>query len=149
MELPIVRCGSPAVRRFFASLTIAMLLAHSALGCCWHHGHGCLAGCEAMANGHAAVELAELLAQGADPTHDEAGHQHRGPHECQGGRCAALRPANEGLTTLGSCVCLIVPSVLPQADAALSGDRAGWRLAGNPMPPPSLRLHLVNQVLTI
>ena len=128
-------------------LTMLLVLYHTLVGCCWHHSH---------------AETPEVLAEASvgatccGHSHDEHGDRHEPsdpPHSddsgCDHGTCVFFVPPTDAGTDAvdetapvnGLC------SDLPR-HGILS---ASWAIGEPPRPAgvPSLRLHMVNQILLI
>ena len=141
-----------AVSGFVSSLTIAALLAHSLVGCCWHHAHRCRQRVR-----HATVADSRV----ADHRHDtpEAGRfgprdpcerENHGKRRCESGRCVFVleRPGPRPATPVElSCG---LPAFVSMAGRGAST----YAMPEASMPPPDgsrlpVRTHLLLQVLLI
>ena len=83
------RLGKFLMSSIFASMTALSLLAHSVLGCCWHHTHACQdadthEASEDLCGGHCHADRPASAYTGGQ------GHCHgapAGPDDCRGTRC--------------------------------------------------------------
>lgn len=146
-----------------AQITILLLLAHAALGCCWHHAHEHLF----RICGHEHETMAAVLAADVDasPPHLAARavaahacnrsapageHRHHDP-TCPGTRCVFLM-ADRGALSSGARVPVARP--ICSAESSLEhgeGCRPDGSLSGTPRfcANGSLRSHLALCVLLI
>jgi hypothetical protein len=136
------------IHSFLSYLTAATLAMHTVLGCCWHHGHACGSEYESAVACHAATAHADHDADHCGSTDSNSGHQHHGPHTCQGGKCVFLRTAKSGADTLldvnlPSFVCV------QSSDASLETSAAPRPFFSSDALLPPLRLHLAHQVLLL
>lgn len=141
-------------------LTTLVLLAHSLLGCCWHHAHACADECcptpaptaaACLCNEHQHPHCQPDPEDGGQhPDHGPFPHQHHdADHACQASRCTFLRTE--------------VSPRLVQAELASLLPLDSWRTIETPLPPlfrlevdepatlsaPPLRAHLLFGVLLI
>lgn len=129
------------MNRSFGLLTAAVLLAHSLLGCCWHHAHAATGGVEV-----ACVEHGHQHDHGdqQDKSHDE----HQGT-TCHEGSCVFVRgdgPLPIDQLSLLAIDCFVVPTcALTEAELRIA--RAEYSDSQD-LAPPS-RLHLLHQILLI
>lgn len=132
-------------------LATLLLLAHSVLGCCWHHAHACADDC---CEEPAPVSVScACSGHGNDRPHSDGApsqnERHDG-HNCQGQRCSFIRvdnsPAAVSLHALGDGMLWITPTPpLP-----LGRSRPGHLcFVGQNDSGTSLRAHLVFGVLLI
>ncbi len=142
------------------NLTVAVLLVHMVIGCCWHHTHSCGEACpeatsvsEESCRGH--LHQGDRPADGCSLPAEQRGHlshrsPHSGQHACEGTICVFLPP---------NCRLQFSPP----------DWKGGWESASAPLAldlpqakrfflqthtePPAARLplraHLLNQVLLI
>jgi hypothetical protein len=130
----------------FSHVAAALLAMHTVLGCCWHHSHACAQECKTLA-----IESASAHA-GHDAEHEPATdsqpcHNH-GRSACKGSKCVFARTAENASSdvlkaNLISHVFLAVDNTLPQTLAVQRPLFADDALL------PSLRLHLMHQVLLL
>ena len=80
-------------------ITIVLLLIHTALGCCWHHAHECIAGCcdsqpvvenVCPCGSHEHEEQPSSQEPHEDDMHTEGDHD-RHEHDCDGEHCTFVR----------------------------------------------------------
>jgi hypothetical protein len=130
----------------FSHIAAALLAIHTVLGCCWHHSHACAQECKSVtiesASAHAGHDAEHGPATDSQPCHNHA------PNACQGGTCVFVRTAEGGpggvpKADLVSHVFLAADDALPQTPAVQRPLLADGDLL------PSLRLHLVHQVLLL
>jgi len=127
--------GEVALRVFVGYLTLAALVLHMLLGCCWHHAHSWKECAAAEHHDHVGGEPH----QPTTPSH----HQSR----CQQGKCVFVRPSHEQFD-LAHCdrwPALALPASLAPV-VEHSAPRPLLDLSG-PLWP--LRRHLMQQVLLI
>jgi hypothetical protein len=134
------------LRGLFAHLTVAMLAAHTVLGCCWHHAHEC---------GQSHDSLSLLGWQ----------HHEESPHQDVGGcsRCSDHSPAPDGCRAVrcdfvarkappGPFSGAFAPPAvltLPEAGPASLRMCAAQQVGANGADLSPIRLHLLLQVLLI
>lgn len=132
-----------AVNRPFVLITVAVLLAHSLLGCCWHHAHAS-AGGGSQACAHDGHGHGHEHGNGQDGSKGE--HQHT---TCQEASCVFVRgdgPSPIDQSSVLSIDCPVVPaSAITRAELRIV--RAEY-LDSQDLAPPS-RLHLLHQILLI
>jgi hypothetical protein len=133
------------MRKILSNLTAALLALHTVLGCCWHHEHRCTEACSLAGTAESSHRCDAHHSFGDGPTVSSPGHEHHGPHACQGDKCNFVeqtrqRPSDSFSQTVG------VPADHCGADVA----SAGWGpfFDCDPALPP-LRLHLIHHVLLI
>lgn len=146
---------SSFMNRALTILLTALLLAHGALGCCWHHAHASESGC-CQASSFAAA------ACGCD-SHDEDGHRHvsdlpaslgdssepqpaeHGHHECDGDECTFT------LTRASLDFSLAKVQHVAMADVPACMDLAIITVPNRTpsLAAPGQRLHVVLAVLLI
>jgi hypothetical protein len=134
------------VQGLFSHLTAAVLVAHTLLGCCWHHAHRC--GQDEGAPG--TLASADCTADHADDAdHHAPRHSHHGPHDCLGGACVYIPAGQTRVVALamdlspapGLALCFADQSALmPSVETSMFS-------AGDLCLP--VRLHLAHQVLLI
>ena len=135
------------MRLFVSNLTAAMLLIHSLIGCCWHHGHAC-------------AERQETVAIHADCCHDHDGESHddnEAParhHNCElkcQGVCTYLPTqkividAQQLLNSIDYVAVVLATANSYSASAASFWERSRVTRASK----PPLRLHLLHQVILV
>lgn len=124
--------------RMYRIATAVVFAVHLMVGCCWHHAHGDQCRNVATAAQHQCP--ADHDAQGD-------GSQH-GPFCCQGSKCSFAAPHNSSGNTLVQFPQLY--AVAAQGDLfspQCEGRHQGGCRSG--LPCPTIRLHLVNQVMLI
>lgn len=133
-----------------SNLTAAALLAHTLLGCCWHHSHACAQACPAtLSGGHDDVH-AEPAAGGCVGHAGPAHHGQSLPGKCNGPRCAmdtsvvSKSPSATPVQSLRGVVVATVPPGGPllSRGSGLGGDDHATRT-------PSVLPHLLNRVLLL
>ena len=88
------------MRFTISQIVIAVLLFHTAVGCCLHHAHECEFGCGDAATVAASIACCESLrdqccsavADRRSEVIDIDGNHHRHQHGCDGDQCTFLRP---------------------------------------------------------
>lgn len=125
-------------------LAMCVVLLHTLGGCCWHHVH---------AGSHACLGQGRALATCDQGQHDddEGSHHHprRSPGGCHEPGCAFVVPEFRPLITLLSRL-QPLPSASTDLSTAVSAALSHPPLdAPGLVGSPSLRLHLVKQVLLI
>ena len=131
------------MNRPFVLMTAAVLLAHSLVGCCWHHAH-------ASAGGVARACAHDEHEHGHDDgaPQDESDHEHQSTI-CQEGNCVFVR--GDGPVPIDQSSILAIDCFVVQASAITQAElrivRAEYS-ASQDLAPPS-RLHLLHQILLI
>lgn len=136
----------------FSSLTALSLLAHSVLGCCWHHAHacddmGCPHATEDLGGGHCHTDLSQADGHGDQ---DACVLGHSGHDDCRGARCVFVSVQRMApISWLGQPL-----GQAWLADSAIAVAGTMVRCSGRHGPDASdgllpLRIHLLYQVLLI
>jgi hypothetical protein len=120
-------------------LTAALLLAHTVLGCCSHHAHG--------SDGPAAIVCCEEQRQENDGSRCD--HSHKRDANCQGSKCAFVRPAKVQVGDLEVAPQLVCAVSSPGDPRLILSDSPAplFLMPHGPVLP--VRLHLMNQVLLL
>jgi hypothetical protein len=111
--------------RISAAATAIALLAHSLLGCCWHHAHA--DGCEPASACHAAAHHEHHHAdrpESAGPRHDEDDPDHRHPTLCVEPTCSFVGAAAPQLIDMPLISFGELPSDAAECSAAGTRDTA-------------------------
>lgn len=146
-DVPIRADGGVVLRGLCSHLTVAVLLAHAMLGCCWHHAHAC-----GETHDHLAMSGWQHPSKGND--HHPAGgpdraHHGHGRDDCHGAKCSFVISAKDGADSSLFASCLFCVLTLPPADRVSVGGvlEPQFPAAGSLLLP--VRLHLLHQVLLI
>jgi hypothetical protein len=139
------------VSSLLSNLTVAALLLHATLGCCWHHAHECQHALTAAGRAELAADChgGGACGEHARPT-EPAGKDRHGDDGCQIAPCAFVA-TQSGSTPLELLVQHLDTAAVAATDAAgHSEDCCGRELpslsAGDCL---AVRLHLLNRVLLI
>lgn len=148
------------MRSIFTHLTAGLLFIHAVLGCCWHHAHDC-DHCAAKVTANAEGPTRQLpaafslLANHAcqEACHDAHDGQSPGPcpckFECQG-VCTYLPPQKANVDIPGAAGWQELFAVPPRSFASQVAGFSGAEHCPVPViAPPSLRRHLLYQILLI
>jgi hypothetical protein len=152
ISLKWVFSKEPKVYGLVCNLTAAMVLAHTLLGCCWHHHHTLGDGLGSPTS----VDRAGVQFQGGECGHGGrcghrpagADHSHRGG--CQGGHCVFATGEAARMFAVNAGGFWAGPTL-----AAADGSRlsAEWGLRAKAVAAsrwcPPLRIHLSQQVLLL
>ena len=123
------------------AIVASLLLAHSILGCCWHHAHECMG---SLAAGSLSLDELAHRHSGADGERcDHSDHQ----HQCLGDRCVYVRGDVSRISDSTATIASVFSPELPptSADEALTS----WRISHERVAAVPLRVHLLHQVLLI
>ena len=132
---------------FISHLTAVLLLAHTVVGCCWHHVHAC---------GHEHGPLALVGFQHGSDQHygctggasEQSRDTHSGGDDCRGSKCNFVVAKDSAVRVSGpACELAVLPGLADDCDSACGLlHPALFRTGGLLLP---VRLHLANQVLLI
>lgn len=123
------------------AIVASLLLAHSILGCCWHHAHECM---ESLASGSLSVdELAHRQGGAYGERCDHSDHQ----HQCLGNRCVFVRGDVSRISASMVTMTWAFGPELPPTSAIEA--LASWRILHERVATVPLRVHLLHQVLLI
>ena len=141
-------------------ITIFVLVLHTALGCCWHHAHDCIAGCS---DATTAVEHAcpceshehDEHAPSEDDHRGEGkrceGDHHRHEHDCEGDHCTFVRSGRSseerGERSFDTTFLALDDSAQEPSLISARSPQALDQPASNSGPP--LRSHLLLGILLI
>ncbi len=125
----------------FSNLLATVLVAHSVLGCCWHHAHHDVCPGDEAGTRHS---------EAAKGCHGPGSiNDHHRAHLCDEARCTFIRPSSDELSQAADAALHL--TALP----SLAGV-VGAQLSTGVLPAPSaplcflpLRLHLAKHVLLI
>jgi hypothetical protein len=127
--------------RLVRVVTAAMLAVHVTVGCCAHHAHAC--------RGEAHSSSFE-----GGATHDEqccqseADHAHHGLGQCQGSQCSFVSSTAPNSNSFApSSLTLVTPLLDNQYSSVNTDSEQPFFAVGRLLP--SVRLHLMNQILLI
>jgi len=124
----------------FHRLAMCAVLLHTLGGCCWHHVHA----------GHSLGQVFAACDHAEDDDRDQPHHRpHHDPAGCHEPGCAFVVPEYRTFVALLARL-QPLPSVSTDMSAAVSTALCRPELDAPPLAGrPSLRLHLLNQVLLI
>ncbi len=122
-------------------LSIAILVVHLVVGCCWSHAQGCESHHPSSPTYGGAIIKGQCPECRCDPSH-------HGPRECQGRKCSFVAPRRP-LSGSSNPQVLLFFAVLPngQFPRPATGLHLQSPATGRHLLP--VRLHLANQILLI
>lgn len=137
------------VQRWVCSMTAAILLAHSLLGCCWHHAHACADDCQ-QSGIHLAASSSASDPLGCVGESSRAwGSHHHGTHECLGAKCSYVGAPDQQRPDLLGLVSLLGSIPPGSSPPGLIDGGAEWSTAPPRAYVLSAPLYLVHQTLLI
>jgi hypothetical protein len=122
-------------------LTAAMLAVHVMVGCCAHHAHACDGQAHSSCSEGVATHDGQCPQGGAD-------HGHHGPGHCQGSQCSFVSSTGPNTHSFARPSLAFVTPLRDEQYFSI-GANFGQRFFATGRLLPSVRLHLVNQVLLI
>jgi hypothetical protein len=139
-------------------VTTLVLLAHSLLGCCWHHAHACAEACCAdpapmaascACHSHPREQVGEQV-EGRRHSDGAPSQNGQDDHQCQGQRCTYTRTKSAAVPDPPRADGFRVVIAEGSHPASVNDLRSAWRPASvDVVSEPPLRAHLRFCVLLI